>query len=116
MPSLSYQLGLGNRPLPQLRALRREADRVAIQRAGGFPVLVALLGSGPASELTEYAVAVLGNLAAGGHALKDALRDVRARPPPIDQKCIVSLGFQDFQGLGFRGYTTSTTVLPTSQV
>ena len=57
--------------------VRREADRAAIQRAGGFPVLVGLLGSGPAAELTEYAVAVLGNLAAGGHALKDALRDVR---------------------------------------
>ena len=59
---------------------------MAIQRAGGFPVLVALLGSGPSSELTEYSVAVLGNLAAGGHALKDAIRDVRARPPP----CLLS--------------------------
>ena len=65
-------------------ALHREADRVAIQQAGGFPVLVALLGFGPTSELTEYSVAVLGNLAAGGHALKDAIRDVR---PPCVQLC-----------------------------
>lgn len=45
-------------------------------QAGGIPQLVRLLSAGPDSEITEYAAAALGNLAAGGHALKDAIRGV----------------------------------------
>ena len=58
-------------------AHHREGDRVAILKAGGVPHLVALLRQGPYSEHTEYAAAVLGNLAAGGQALKDAIREAR---------------------------------------
>ena len=43
-------------------------------QAGGVPQLISLLSAGPDSEITEYAAAALGNLAAGGHALKDAMR------------------------------------------
>lgn len=50
---------------------------MAILKAGGVPHLVALLRQGPYSEHTEYAAAVLGNLAAGGQALKDAIREAR---------------------------------------
>lgn len=45
-------------------------------QAGGIPQLVGLLTAGPESEITEYAAAALGNLAAGGHALKDDIRAV----------------------------------------
>ena len=45
-------------------------------QAGGVPQLVGLLSAGLDSEITEYAAAALGNLAAGGHALKDAMREV----------------------------------------
>ena len=41
-----------------------------------MPQLISLLSAGPDSEITEYAAAALGNLAAGGHALKDAMRVV----------------------------------------
>ena len=51
-------------------------------QAGGIPQLVKLLSAGPDSEITEYAAAALGNLAAGGHALKDAIRGVSPCPPP----------------------------------
>ena len=50
----------------------------ACQQAGGIPLLVRLLDAGPDSEVTEYAAAALGNLAAGGHELKDAIRGVRS--------------------------------------
>ncbi len=66
-----------HRALLALRILTDgEGDRTAILRAGGIPHLVALLRQGPDSEYTEYAAAVLGNLAAGGQPLKDAIREV----------------------------------------
>lgn len=68
-----------HRALLALRILTdREGDRMAILKAGGVPHLVALLRGGPYSEYTEYAAAVLGNLAAGGQPLKDAIREVHA--------------------------------------
>jgi hypothetical protein len=57
-----------------------EADRAAIMRAGGIPYLVALLGQGPQSEHTEYAAAVLGNMAAGSQAIKTAIREAGPQP------------------------------------
>ena len=51
-------------------------------QAGGIPQLVKLLSAGPDSEITEYAAAALGNLAAGGHALKDAIRGVSPSSSP----------------------------------
>ncbi|BDA42755.1 probable vacuolar protein 8 at N-terminal half [Coccomyxa sp. Obi] len=68
-----------HRALLALRILTdREGDRSAILRSGGIPHLVALLRQGPDSEYTEYAAAVLGNLAAGGQPLKDAIREAGA--------------------------------------
>ena len=42
--------------------------------AGGIQHLVALLEAGPSMEVLEYAAAALGNLAAGGQQIKDAMR------------------------------------------
>lgn len=53
-----------------------EGDRAAVVRAGGLPHLVGLLRKGPYSEHSEYAAALLGNMAAGGQAIKDAIREV----------------------------------------
>ncbi|KAK9826749.1 hypothetical protein WJX81_004887 [Elliptochloris bilobata] len=61
----------------------REGDRTAIVAAGGLPPLVALLGGPAGSEGAEHAAAALGNLAAGGQAVKDALRQVGAVPPLV---------------------------------
>ena len=41
-----------------------------------MPLLVNLLSAEPESEVTEFASAALGNLAAGGQVFKDALREV----------------------------------------
>lgn len=57
--------------------MRHECGILTPLQAGGVPKLVSLLTAGPDSEITEYAAAALGNLAAGGHALKDAIRGVR---------------------------------------
>jgi hypothetical protein len=58
-----------------------QAERVPCawrpQAAGGLAPLVALLAAPAGSEAAESAAAAIGNLAAGGQALKDALREVR---------------------------------------
>lgn len=41
-----------------------------------MPLLVNLLSAGPESEVTEFAAAALGNLAAGRQVFKDAIREV----------------------------------------
>jgi hypothetical protein len=46
------------------------------QAAWGLAPLVALLAAPAGSEAAESAAAAIGNLAAGGQALKDALREV----------------------------------------
>lgn len=45
-------------------------------KAGGVEMLVQLLAAGPKVEITEFAAALLGSLAAGGHILKDSIREV----------------------------------------
>jgi len=73
-----------HRALLALRiVIDRESDRIAILKAGGVPKLVSLLTAGPDSEITEYAAAALGNLAAGGHALKDAIRGAGGIEPLV---------------------------------
>ena len=67
-----------HRALLALRIMSdKEADRLAIMRAGGVDVLVHLLCSGPLSESAEFATAVLGNLAAGSQIIKDKIREVQ---------------------------------------
>lgn len=51
-----------------------------MQAASGLLPLVALLSAPAESEAAEFAAAAIGNLAAGGQALKDALRQVRSSP------------------------------------
>lgn len=51
-----------------------------MQAASGLLPLVALLSAPADSEAAEFATAAIGNLAAGGQALKDALRQVRSSP------------------------------------
>lgn len=71
-----------HRALLALRIMSdKETDRLAIMRAGGIQILVQMLGSGPQSEATEFATAVLGNLAAGGQVIKDRIREVPAIAP-----------------------------------
>lgn len=66
-----------HRALLALRILTdTEGDRTAVVKAGGLPHLVSLLRQGPYSEYAEYAAALLGNMAAGGQAIKDAIREV----------------------------------------
>ncbi len=66
-----------HRALLALRIMSdKEADRLAIMRAGGVDALVHLLQSGPLSESAEFATAVLGNLAAGSQIIKDKIREV----------------------------------------
>ncbi len=67
-----------HRALLALRIMSdKEADRLAIMRAGGVDALVHLLRSGPLSESAEFATAVLGNLAAGSQIIKDKIREVQ---------------------------------------
>lgn len=69
-----------HRALLGLRILSdREEDRIALLLAGGIPLLVGFLAAGPATEITEYAAAALGNLAAGSQHIKDAIRKVHPR-------------------------------------
>ncbi len=71
-----------HRALLAIRVLtEREVDRLAILRANGIPKLVDLIRAGPKCEVTEYAAAALGNLAAGGQILKNAIREVLALQP-----------------------------------
>ncbi len=54
--------------------------RSVMQAASGLLPLVALLSAPAESEAAEFAAAAVGNLAAGGQALKDALRQVQPSP------------------------------------
>lgn len=66
-----------HRALLALRILSdREADRLAIMKCGGIPVLVQMLSSGPHTEAKEFAAAVLGNMAAGTQTIKEKIMEV----------------------------------------
>ena len=68
-----------HRALLALRIMSdKEADRLAIMRAGGIATLVQVLKAGLYTETAEFAAAVLGNLAAGSQNIKDAIRQVRS--------------------------------------
>lgn len=51
-------------------------DALTPLQAGGVDRLVQLLAAGPEDEIPEFAAAAVGNLAAGSHIMKDAIREV----------------------------------------
>lgn len=75
-----------HRALLVLRILTdKEIDRYMIWKAAGLSILIQLLRNidGVDTEIIEFAAAALGNMAAGSHEIKDALREAGAMPPLI---------------------------------